>query len=279
MSDGTLSPLSDSMWDELIKKYKQGNVTIKSLAEEYHIDPATIRKKFIKCGVDIVLHPNKFDEQKTREMADDFKSGVPISKIAKKFDTDRGTIYEYLDKLGVRKIERQSPKEKKEKISQDIDELFSGAISEETIQKLLSVIDGELEARLEDCHNDIMLLFSEMVRKGLEEGKITISLPENRILAKESERITNMLTANNKLTKEQVEEIIKERKSGIAWKKIAIKYGVSIPTIKYHCRKPAKKVEQIGTKEQLSITVTQPTVEELPVAEAKKEIEAVLEKE
>ncbi len=141
----------------------------------------------------------------------------------------------------------------------EIDQIFE----KNNTQQLILNLKGILESQLKIVAENITDLFGRIIKEGAEKGKITILSPGAKI-HEESETISKMLTANNKLTKEQIDDIIKRKKNGESWKSLARVFGVSIPTIKYHVNK-ANPVES-GIE-----------AEKLTIPEAKKEIESILE--
>jgi transposase-like protein len=151
----------------------------------------------------------------------------------------------------------------------EVDKIFEGNNTQQLRLNLKSI----LESQLKIVASNIVDLFERIIKDGAEKGKITILLPGDKI-HEESETINKMLTANNKLSPEQIQDIVKRKGNGESWKSLARIFGVSIPTIKYHVKKAESNVTQ---NEDGEVITTE--AEKLSIPEVKKEIESILEKD
>lgn len=252
--------LEEPIWDEIIKKYENG-YTSNALAREYKISIATIRRNLIKRGIEIRSSGVKFTGEQVLGICSDYENGIPITELSKKHNTTPETIKNFIDKIiGI------DNKYEEELINSNI--LKFPNSDDININNLMIYLDKVINIHWSLAKDCIMMSIKKIIKDNINGKGITISVPDIKILEEDKEKLRKMtLTNSGKLTKEQVASIIEEKKNGSTFKALAKKYGVAIPTIKYHVKKSLsqeQKQEQIELSTEMKEVVDNVEKEENP---------------
>ena len=244
--------LTEQQWDELIERFRKGT-GIPELIDLYNVNKSAIVAKLFAAGENTDLPP-RFDEQQTREINEKFRNGAGIRELSKEYNSCPQTIGKYIHDY------KPPPSSFKQKEQLSIDELYVDSEFQQSLIDLQKTVGEQLDSK------DLKMLVAKIIKSYIN-NEITI-LNEDITMCDEKEIIEKMATQNGKLTKEQITEIIKSREGGESYKSIAKKFGVSIPTIKYHIKRSEK---------QLTLPiVTETEIAQPAIDDVTKEIDNVL---